>query len=77
MFCDGVFVLVVDEDVEMIDIVFGLLGELFYIVDIWGDWISVVKEVIGCKGKGFFMLLCKVVIGCECGLDMVLVMILM
>lgn len=62
-FVNGVDLVIGDEDKDFVVEVLVLLFEGLFDGDIWGVWIKVVKEVIGCKGCGLFMLLCKVLMG--------------
>ena len=77
LFRDGAPALVDDEDREMIETAFGLLGEPAYTADTWGEWTNAVKEATGRKGKGLFMPLRKAVTGRASGPDMGNVMQLM
>lgn len=75
IFLKGVDLQIDVEDVDFVVQVMIMLLFLFYIDVIWGEFIVVVKQVIGCKGKGLFMLLCKVLMGQVYGLDMLDVML--
>jgi glutamyl-tRNA synthetase len=77
LFRDGAPALVDDEDREMIETAFSLLGEPAYTADTWGEWTNAVKEATGRKGKGLFMPLRKAVTGRASGPDMSNVMQLM